>query len=337
MRNETTAGLVHLTRITVFLLGIVSIFNPTYAASLTKVKLGMISYIGDATAYHAYRSGYFKDEGLDVELVFNSAGVQSMKQVASGEIDIGGTAPTPIVYLTMGRIKAAPNIRVIGSVIHSTRLNHVIILDKNKHPELKDLKGKRLGLQAVTASEFFWNNAAIAHDLDPESVEIINIPTPKLAKAAADGLIDAAIAWSPFHQDVIRAVDTPTLHIDGGSFYTTAWHIVVRPDYLEKNPEIVQGYLRAMLRAEKDMQEDPASVAKNHAELVNSSPEELVGNYRDVVFDLNLTESDLLNLSQQAEWALRKGYVSGAVPDFRQYFAVEPLRSLKPQAIKLLE
>ena len=307
------------------------------AASLTKVKLGIVSYVGDATHYYAYRSGYFTDEGLDVELVINKAGVQSMKQVVNGEIDIGAVAPTPIVYLAMGRIKMPPNIRVIASIMHSTRMNHVIILDKNKHPELKDLAGKRLGLQAQTASEFFWHNAAIANDLDPESVTIVDIPTRDLARAAAEGRIDAAVAWSPFHQDVMRAVDTPSINIDGGSFYTTAWHIVVRPDYLQQNPEVVQSYLRAMLRAENDIREDSAPIAKFQSELVGSSTQELVESYKDVVFDLNLSESDLINLSQQGEWALKKGYVTGEVPNFRLYLDPAPLKSVKPQAIKLLE
>lgn len=310
---------------------------PAKAAPLTKVKLGIVSYVGDATNYYAYRAGFFEDEGLDVELVHNNAGVQSMKQVANGEIDIGGTAPTPIVYLTMGRINVPPNIRVIASVIHSTRLNHVIILDGNKHPRLQDLAGKRLGLQATTASEYFWHNAAIAHDLDPDSVEIVDIPTRNLARAAADGIIDAAVAWSPFHQDVIRAVDTPTRRIDGGSFYTTAWHIVVRPDYLENHPEVVHAYLRAMLRAEHVIRENPALVARIHAELVDSSADELMENYKEVVFDLGLSESDILNLSQQGEWALRNGYVSSAVPNFRDYFNVEPLRAIRPGSIRLLE
>lgn len=337
MRHQKTLGPRGQGQGILLFLSLVFITTTSHAAPLTKVKLGIVSYVGDATNYYAYRAGFFADEGLDVELVFNSAGVQSMRQVARGEIDIGGVAPTPIVYLAMGRIKMPPNIRVIASVIHSTKLNNVIILDSNRHPELKDLAGKRLGLQALTASEFFWYNAAIAHDLDPDSVEIVDIPTPKLAQAAADGIIDAAVAWSPFHHDVVRAVDTPTRLIDGGSFYTTAWHIVVRPDYLQANPDVVRGYLRAMLRAENVMRENPELVAKIHAELVESSPAQIMENYGNVVFDLNLSESDLLNLSQQGEWALRYGYVSGAIPNFRDYYATEPLRSIKPQAVRLLE
>lgn len=337
MKYPNIPGRTRFGMLAVVLMSLVSGMDALAASDLTKVRLGIVSYIGDATHYHAYRSGYFADEGLDVELVVNGAGVQSMKQVANGEIDIGGTAPTPIVYLAMGRIKAPDNIRVIASVIHSTKLNHLIILDRNRHPGVRDLAGKRLGLQAVTASEFFWHNVAIAHDLDPDSVTIVDTPTRMLAQAAAAGDIDAAVAWSPFHQDVSRAVDTPTLEIGGGSFYTTAWHIVVRPDYLERNPGIVRGYLRAMLRAEQDIRDDPARVARLHAELVDSTPDELVQNYRNVVFDMNLSEADLLNLTQQGEWALKKGYVSGRIPDFREYFAIAPLKSVKPRAIKLLE
>lgn len=307
------------------------------AEPLTKVKLGIVSYIGDATNYHAFRSGYFEEEGLDVSLVKNSAGVHSLKQVVQGEIDIGAVAPTPVVYLAMGRIKLPPNFRIIASVIQSTNLNHLIILDKTIHPTVASLEGKRLGIQRQTASEYFWYNAALAHNFDPDKVELINIPTPELANAAKNKEIDAAIAWSPFHQDVLNAVDTPSLHISGSHFYTTWWLVVVRPEFLEKQPEAVEAYLRALARSESDLKRDPLSVAAFHTELVESTPEQLIENYNDVVFDLSITESQIINLSEQGKWALSKGYVKGEVPDFRKYFDISALDKVKPLSIRLLE
>ncbi|RKF19977.1 ABC transporter substrate-binding protein [Alginatibacterium sediminis] len=309
----------------------------SYADELNTVKVAMVNFVGDATLYYAYREGYFIDEGLDIELVHNSAGVESMKQVIAGEVHIGTVAPTPIVYLAQGRISLPNDIRIVANIYRSSNLNSLVILDSEQNPDPASLVGKKLGLQQQTAAEYFWYRVTVANNINPDDIEIVNIPTRNLAQASQQGLIDAAIVWSPFHLDVYKAVKTKPKVIRGTTYATEGWYVVTHPDFLEQHPQIVEKYLSALKRAEQDIRSNPDKVALYHSEIVDSSPEELSELYGDISFSLNLAESDLFHLEQQGKWAYRVGYVDQAPIDYRQYVETGPLSKVSPDSIKLLE
>ncbi len=307
------------------------------AETLPTVRVGVIGYVGDATNFQAFDKEYFNDEGIRVELQRNSTGVQSLKQVIQGEIDIGAAAPTAIVYAAMGRYKIPPDFRIVASILDSTNLNNIVVLDTNLIPTPKHLAGKRLALTEGTASEYFWHVFARANNIDPNSPKKIAMDVHDMAAAASRHEIDAAVAWTPFHTGVMKAVDTPAVSFSGDNIYTTSWLVVARPDYIKRYPERVSAYLRALLRAEKDMSESSRDIAKVHSRY-NGVPADLLNDYYSLLnFHLGLTESLILNLTQQADWALQEGYAEGEVPDFRAFMDTSVLRQFYPRSIKLLE
>lgn len=307
------------------------------AEPLPLVRIGVVGYVGDATNYIALDRGYFEQEGIRVESRKNPAGLHSLRQIIRGELDIGAVAPTPIIYSTMGRFDEAPDFRIVASILESTSLNNLVILDTDAIPGPGHLSGKRLALTKGSASEYFWYVFALAQGIDPNGPVIEHLQVPKMAEAAKSGKIDAAIAWTPFHLDIMVAVETPAASYSGEDIYTTSWLVVARPDYIERHPERVRAYLRALLRAEADINRAPAEAAVVHARYTNSTPEQLVAHYPLLEFNLALSESLVVNLSQQALWAQQRGYVVGEIPDFRNYINQLPLKEISPGSIKLLE
>jgi|GEM_PF-3961438 len=304
---------------------------------LKKVRLSIVAFLGDATMFYAYRKGLFAEEGLDIELVRYKAGARSLRAVVEGEIDIGAVAPTPIVYTAMGRTGFKPDFRVFASILNSTHLNNLVVLDRNKIRNVQDLSGKRLALQKGTASEFFWHRMALANHLDTGKVTIVDIPTPDIPEKAKEDLFDAAVAWTPYHLSLIKNTSTPVEVYSGENFYTTSWLAIAKPAFIKENPDIIDGFLRALKRAQDQLFENPISVAAVQSELGNASPAELVENYKTVTFSLGLTESLLVNLAQQGSWALQKGYVTEPVPDFHDYLDLAPLMRVAPESVLLLQ
>nr|WP_199899463.1 ABC transporter substrate-binding protein [Sneathiella glossodoripedis] len=64
--------------------------TPTLAAD--KVTVGALRFTSHSPTFIAYEKGYFKDEGLDVELKFFQAAQPIAVAIASGDIDFGVTA-----------------------------------------------------------------------------------------------------------------------------------------------------------------------------------------------------------------------------------------------------
>ncbi|SMF48257.1 NitT/TauT family transport system substrate-binding protein [Tistlia consotensis] len=63
-----------------------------------KIVLGALRFTSHAPSFIAYERGYFKDEGLDVELKFFQAAQPIAVAIASGDVDFGVTALTGGFY-----------------------------------------------------------------------------------------------------------------------------------------------------------------------------------------------------------------------------------------------
>lgn len=305
--------------------------------SHAKMKAGFVSFVGDATTYYSHQRGFFEDEGISVELSHHNAGVESLRKIVAGELDIGAVAPTPIVHSILGISDIEPNFRIIARISESTNLNHLVVINDAQYPDLQSLKGKRIAITQGTDSEFFWHNLASAYGVEEFDFEFIDMAVPEMAQAAKEGRIDAAVCWSPFHLDVMKAVSGPVRNYGGDTFYTSSWLLVTRPDVLEKHPERVKAYLRALIRAENELVEDPHSIARVHSELVNASASDMVARYEDMYFELSLSESLILNLSLQTDWLLKKSNRQGKAPQLRSYFEPHLLEAIKPGSVTLLE
>jgi ABC-type nitrate/sulfonate/bicarbonate transport system substrate-binding protein len=63
---------------------------------------------------------------------------------------------------------------------------------------LEDLRGKRVGLSALTEAHPYYWYVLTAKGLDPRSAaSVVDVPTPRLADALANGTVDAIVTWEP--------------------------------------------------------------------------------------------------------------------------------------------
>src|SRR5260221_3533827 len=92
--------------------------------------------------------GYFKDEGLDVELLNEPAGVDAENEMLAGAVQgVVGFYDHCVDLQTKGK--------VIESVVQLAHAPGEVELVSNKHPHVKsmaDLKGKNLGVTGLGSS-----------------------------------------------------------------------------------------------------------------------------------------------------------------------------------------
>lgn len=301
------------------------------------LRLGLVAFVGEATNFHAVEEGYFEAEGLDVSVTINQSGFQALPGLLAGEFDLCTVEPTPFVYAALAHSKELADFRIVGSILESSSINTIVALDRRRVSSLQDLRGKRLGVAKGTSIDFFWHLVATNYGIDPDSVQTVNIQVPDMAQAARQGVIDAAVVWRPYHRALLREAPRYGVQLPIGRVYTTSWMVVAGKAFLEERPEAVAAYLRALARAEADLERDPGAVAQSHAKWLDADPRSLLEDYGLLEFDLSLTEGLLISLHQQADWASRSGYARSVQPDLRAYLAPGPLKSIRPGAVRLLE
>ena len=204
----------------------------------------------------AERLGYFKDEGLEVEISDFAGGAKALQALIGGSADlVSGSFEHTVTMQARG----SP---VIGIVLQTRYPSIALGVKKERsasYKSPKDLKGMKIGVTAPGSSTNFFVNALLAKEgLKPDDVSIIGVGASGNAVAALEkGELDAMSNLDPVmtrleRDDAIKVVaDTRTeegMKKWYGPDYAAACIYGTR-EFIDKNPNTAQAVVNAMVRA----------------------------------------------------------------------------------------
>src|SRR5260370_18488781 len=113
-----------------------------------KVAVGTGGSASDAPFYIAYDKGFFKDEGLDVDLIVLDSGAKVIAPLGTGELDVGSGALSVGFWNALVR---GIKFRIVADRGHAqpgylfqTVFMPKDLLDRARFKSPKDLKGMRM-------------------------------------------------------------------------------------------------------------------------------------------------------------------------------------------------
>jgi len=243
------------------------------AGPLEKPEL-VLAVGGKTTLYYlpltiAERLGYFKDEGLTVEIQDFPGGAKALQALIGGSADVvSGAYEHTIVMQTLAQ-------KLEAFVLQGTNPGISLGVSKEHAASYswpKDLKGWRVGVSAPGSSTHMLVNHLLASvGLTPDDVSIVGVGTGAQAVAAMrSGRLDAISNVDPVmmlleKQGAIKIVHETTTargarEVFGGSL--PAGCLYAKKTFVEQNPNTVQALTNAMLRALKWLQKaTPEDVA----------------------------------------------------------------------------
>ena len=240
---------------------------------LVKIRVGYIGLTCEAPIYMAVEKGFFKEEGLDPVLI--KCDWSNYKDVmALGGFDI----THHLVMYFLKPIEQGLDVKFTGG-IHRGCLR-VQAPVNGKINSVEDLRGKRIGIPGMGTPPFiFANRALIAHGIDPsKEITWIVFPAGELGLALDKGEVDAVADSEPIG----------TLLVAGGKVKTVAdqakdapykdeycCEVIVSGKFLAANPKAAAAATRALLKAAKWVQTNPAAAARLSVEkkYLASNPE----------------------------------------------------------------
>ena len=188
--------------------------------------------------------GFFTKYGFDAETLFVRGAPTLVSAMASNEIEIGYTGGTAVI----GAVASGADLKVLSAL--TNRVTYDLVARPGiKSPE--DLRGKKFGVQAIGGTVWMGAILALEHlGLDPDRDKISIIAAGDqtvLAQALASGTLDATVLDGvqsrPLHArgfPIIAELDKAKLPILSSS-------IVAREPYIQKNPQIVENVMRAII------------------------------------------------------------------------------------------
>ncbi|TIR63388.1 MAG: taurine ABC transporter substrate-binding protein, partial [Mesorhizobium sp.] len=111
--------------------------------------------------------------------------------------------------------------------------------------KIADLAGKKVAVPFVSTTHYSLLAALKHENVDPKSVEILNLRPPEIAAAFARGDIDAAYVWDPALGQIKTTgkvvLDSSQVAAWGAPTFD-AW--IVRTDFADKHPEAVRDFVK---------------------------------------------------------------------------------------------
>ncbi len=205
----------------------------------------------------AAQLGYFKDAGVDIDIVDVAGGAKALEAI------IGGSADVVCGFIDHTILMQAQGKTITMFVLYDRYPGLVLALTKAGQAKglkaITDLRGAKIGVTAPGSSTQFFAEYLLAKNGIPVDQEAyVGVGTAATAVAAAQhGVIDALVNVDPTITLLVRSGDIAiladtrttvgTLRVFGGPYpagglYTTA-------TFLARNPRTVQALATASVRA----------------------------------------------------------------------------------------
>jgi NitT/TauT family transport system substrate-binding protein len=230
------------------------------ATETTKVRVGYIGLTCEAPIFSAVEKGFFKEEGLDVELV-RCQWASYKDALALGSFDI----THHLVMYFLKPIEQGMDVKFTGG-IHRGCLRVQAGTRGDIHT-VNDLKGKIVGVPGMGTPPFMFASRVMANNgIDPSrDVSWRVYPAGELGLALDRGLVDAVANSEPIGSLLladgkVRTIADQAKDAPYKDEYCCA--VLVNGAFYKKNPKATAAATRALLKAAKWVDTNPAAAAR---------------------------------------------------------------------------
>jgi NitT/TauT family transport system substrate-binding protein len=289
---------------------------------LGTLKVGYLPSLGYAPVFVALDKGYFKDQGLAVELQSFRSGSAMIPFLGTGDLDVGAGETGTALF---NAVAQGLDVRAAAALAsqppgHGSQplLVRKDLFDSGKVSRPADLKGKKVAINVERGVvEYLLYEALAQGGLTLKDVEVVTLPFPDMPAALANKAIDAAVALEPTATQAMEQGSAVVL-IPGDKIVDTPQNGVV---YFGKrlldpaNREAAVRFLVAYLQGVRDLYGDGwrdeanADIISRHTKVPPPIISKAIAPYCDPNGAINTASTEKIQ-----NYLVRRGYTEFAEP-----------------------
>ena len=236
--------------------------NNNKESKLTKVKVAEVAHtIFYAPAYAAISKGYFEDEGIKIDLTLTAGADKVSAAVLSKDVDVGFCGSEATIYVYNSGEKD-----YLVNFARLTKRDGAFLVSRKKYDNftLNDLKGKSvIGGRKGGMPEKTFEWGLRQNGIDPQKDLTIDtsVAFPAMEGAFIGGDADFVTLFEPNATNVEKqglGYIVGYVGSWGGEVPYTAYN--AKKSYIEKNPDVIEGFTKAIDKGLKYVKETDSSV-----------------------------------------------------------------------------
>lgn len=232
-------------------------------SSLTKVSVGVIPIVDCAPIYLGDKQGFFKDEGLQLDIQTATGGAAIVPGIVSGSFDF---AFSNLISVMVAKDKGL-DLKFVANGASTTGeigkdIGGVVVPAGSSIQSAKDLAGKTVSVNNLSNIGDTTIKSVIEKDGgDPNSVKFVEVAFPDAPAALANKQVEAAWILEPFLSKAVA---------EGGK--VVSWNFVemhpeldiagyfTKAETIQGKAELTQKFTRAMNKSLEYAQQHPEEV-----------------------------------------------------------------------------
>lgn len=285
-----------------------------------------------APVWIAENKGYFEKEGIDIKIIEYNSGKASFKAMLDGITDISTVAQTPVVFTSFER----DDFYILATMVTSYNDLKILVKSDLNINTPHDLRKKRVGLTKGSTGQYFMDLYLTYHGVAKEDVELVNYAPPQLKEAIAEDNVDVIVTWEPHILKTKKLLRDKVKILPSNGIYREDFYFSASEDLVKNNPEVVEKFLRAMLRATSYISENRANsidIISTRLNLDKLQTEEVWDSFD---YQLLLDQSILSSLEDEARWAVKEKFTqSDNIPNYLDYIYTDALKKIDSKSVSI--
>ena len=200
--------------------------------------------MANAPVLVADKKGYFKDQGLEVELLPFKSGPLVHQALSAGELDMAYIGSPPVYHWFSRGLES----RILAKVNYGQAA--VISRKDSGIDNIKQLKGRKLagvrkgsGMDVLLRGYVLGEAAKLKPDVD---LDVISMPPGNMEAAVDKKVVDAAFIWEPFTSKSLIRGNTQVVFDMNQAVPKYPWYIIMAmPETLKNRRSAVVSALKA--------------------------------------------------------------------------------------------
>ncbi|MVW79984.1 ABC transporter substrate-binding protein [Bordetella sp. 02P26C-1] len=228
------------------------------AMAAEKFRVGYLRVMDDAQAIVAQEGDYYKNAGLDTELIEFKSGTDLIKAIVGGQADIGVLGFTnAVAWASKGA-----DLKVVGGAQQG--YHSLVVRDDSGINSIADLKGKVLASQqeGSTADVVLKGVVLKEGNLQPSDVNIMGVSPAVAVQSLVGKRADAAFLFEPYDRIAQLVSPVKQIYEVGQSWPFPCMVVITSGEVLEKRKNDVWAALDAQKEAIDLLKNDPEKASK---------------------------------------------------------------------------
>jgi ABC-type nitrate/sulfonate/bicarbonate transport system substrate-binding protein len=288
--------------------------------------------------------GWFKDAGFaDVRTRTFTAGALAGEALLAGDIQLWTPGNLPPISMASN---GSPVV-VLGTNCVNWNLEKLVVRNDASVNSPEDLYRIKIGLLQGSTSSALLYYLAQYYKLDPQKLQVVNLPPPEQLAGLASGTVQGLLCWEPWPHRALATGQAKVVHTGSTSHFAANKGATVRvsnnrsiyvanQDFVRKNPGAVAAMLTVLLRGQRQSA-DPAQRAETVRIFSEFQKQDAAGNaaiWGDYVFNPAFDEAYVEDMERTTAFLESAGRIRKRI-NVLDYTYTDPLERIDPALVKV--